>query len=178
MVFLDRDGVINQDSPEYVKNWSEFKFIPGSLDAIRRLTETGHVLIVITNQSAVGRKLITPEILMAMHQNLCDAVTETGGRITDIFFCPHLPEDRCGCRKPLPGLIHQAVRQYDIDLADAVMIGDSTKDIECGKNAGCKTLLVLTGNGSCTIQELARTGMVPDTVTADLKAAAEWIIAR
>lgn len=115
---------------------------------------------------------------MTMHQNLCDAVTETGGRITDIFFCPHLPEDRCGCRKPLPGLIHQAVRQYDIDLPDAVMIGDSAKDIECGKNAGCKTLLVLTGNGYCTLQKLTQTGMFPDTVTADLNAAAEWIIAR
>lgn len=135
-------------------------------------------MILVTNQSAVGRGLMTVATLSFIHKKLCDAVAEAGGLITDIFFCPHLPEDQCECRKPSPGLIHQAAWKYKIDMKHAVMIGDSARDIECGKNVGCCTVLVLTGNGPNTSQELDERGMIPDAVTADLKEAAEWIISR
>jgi histidinol-phosphate phosphatase family protein len=121
---------------------------------------------------------MTLATLSFIHKKLCDAVAEAGGLVTDIFFCPHLPEDRCECRKPRPGLIHQAARKYEIDLEHAVMVGDSARDIECGKNAGCSTVLVLTGNGPNASQELDEKGMTPDAVTAGLEEAAEWIISQ
>ena len=138
-VFLDRDGVINRDSPDYIKRLEEFEFLPGSLDALRRLAQRGFACIVITNQSAPARGLMTFEALDAIHRRLCAAVAEAGGRILDIFICPHLPADGCSCRKPKPGLLHAAQRKYGIDFSSAAMIGDSVTDIECALNAGVRT---------------------------------------
>ncbi len=178
MVFLDRDGVINEDSPAYIKSWNEFRLIPGSIEAIRRLAGGGFAVILITNQSAVGRGLLSEPVLDSMHENLKTLVANAGGTITDIFVCPHRPEDGCDCRKPLPGLIHQARQKYGIDLTDAVMVGDSIRDIECGKQAGCRTVLVRTGNGIQAEACLTRRGISPDAVLADLAEAAEWILQR
>jgi D-glycero-D-manno-heptose 1,7-bisphosphate phosphatase len=136
VVFLDRDGVINRDSPDYIKRLEEFEFLPGSLEALRRLTERGFTCMVITNQSAPARGLMTPEALAAIHRRLCADVATAGGRILDIFTCPHLPADGCSCRKPQPGLLYAAQRKYGIDFSSAAMIGDSAKDIECALNAG------------------------------------------
>lgn len=178
VIFLDRDGVINHDSPDYIRSRAEFEFLPGSLDAIRRLTENGYTLIVITNQSAVARGFITPEELNAIHKTMCETVKQHGGRITDIFFCPHLPEERCSCRKPKPGLIYQAKQRYDIDLARSVMVGDSAKDIGCARNAGCgQAVLVRTGYKDET-HMLAAKGIVPDAVCEDLSDAARYITER
>jgi D-glycero-D-manno-heptose 1,7-bisphosphate phosphatase len=129
VVFLDRDGVINFDSPDYIKSCAEFEFIPGSLEAIRRLTANGFTSIVVTNQSALARKLISAAELNRIHAMMKRAVVSATGRITDVFYCPHLPGDGCDCRKPAPGLIYQARRKYDIDLAAAVMVGDSLDDL-------------------------------------------------
>ena len=159
-VFLDRDGVINRDSPEYIKNRSEFEFLPASLDAIRLLSQNSYRIIVITNQSAVARKMISSEELHAIHRMMCEIVKNCGGEIREIFFCPHHPDENCDCRKPKPGMIYQAARKYDIDLSDSVMIGDSATDIECAKNAGCgQAILVKTGYRNDQEEILAKKGI-------------------
>lgn len=171
VIFLDRDGVINRDSPDYIKSWDEFEFLPGSLQAIRRLTENGCSLIVITNQSAVGRGLITVAALEAIHRRMTAAIREAGGRLTDIFYCPHTPEARCGCRKPLPGLIRRACRRYFVDLPQAVMVGDRPGDIACGRSAGCgRTILISQGAPH------AMTGPTADRVAGSLLDCVEWIL--
>lgn len=176
VVFLDRDGVINRDSPDYIKSLEEFEFLPGSLEGLRRLTEGGFTCIVITNQSAPARGLMTPETLDAIHRHLCAAVAAAGGRILDIFICPHLPADGCSCRKPKPGLLHAAQRKYGIDFSSAAMIGDSAKDIECALNAGVHTTVLLqTGNGERAARELSGRGLCPDFVAQDLNRAVDWI---
>lgn len=178
-VFLDRDGVINEDSPDYIKCWAEFHFIPGSLDAVARLTRSGCSVIIITNQSSINRRMITLNALKQMHRKLSQAVSESGGRITDIFYCPHRPNEGCGCRKPKPGLIFAARDRYGIDLSRAVMVGDSAKDILAGQAAGCgRTILVQTGNGMDAIRTLEKTGPRPDHVAADLDRAVQWILDR
>lgn len=176
-VFLDRDGVINVDSPDYIKSWAEFSFIPGSLEAIARLTEAGIRVVIITNQSAVNRGMIPLTELETMHRNLCQTVADRGGRISDIFLCPHRPDEGCVCRKPKPGLIFSARDRYGIDLSSAVMVGDSVKDILAGQAAGCgRTVLVKTGNGKTAVKTLDQTATPPDHVAADLDRAAQWIL--
>jgi len=176
-VFLDRDGVINADSPAYIKHWSEFEFLPGSLPALKRLTENGFATVIITNQSIINRKMVPLKTLEEIHRNLRSAVRKSGGAIHGIFFCPHTPEENCSCRKPKPGLIHQARAAFDIHLTSAVMVGDSAKDIECAKNAGCgKSILVRTGNGLKAETQLARLDHSPDYIFNDLDEASQWIV--
>ncbi|MCD4723165.1 MAG: D-glycero-beta-D-manno-heptose 1,7-bisphosphate 7-phosphatase [Desulfobacula sp.] len=177
IVFLDRDGVINIDSSEYIKNKSEFKFIPKSPEAIALLCKNGFHVIVITNQSMIGRNMVTQESLDAIFKKMKNGVKKAGGEIKDIFFCPHAPEDNCSCRKPKPGLILDAQKKYHIDLDQSCMVGDSIKDIECAINAGCsKILLVKTGNGSMAEHQLSSKGITPDFIGSDLYEAALWII--
>jgi D-glycero-D-manno-heptose 1,7-bisphosphate phosphatase len=177
VVFLDRDGVINKDSSEYIKSWAEFEFIPGSLNALQRLTEAGFSIILVTNQSAVNRGLMSTEALEYLFSKLKMTVEHYGGHITDNFYCPHLPEDQCACRKPLPGMIQQACRRYDLDVAAACMIGDNVKDIECAKAAGCGcSILVRTGSGAEAETKLKARGPAPSFVADDLLEAALWLI--
>lgn len=179
VVFMDRDGVINRDSPDYIKGVAEFEFLPGSREALRRLAENGFEAIIVTNQSAVGRGWVTADGLAGIHQRLCDGVRDHGGRIHDILVCPHRPNENCACRKPRPGLILEAQRRHGIDLAAAVMVGDSAKDIECAMNAGVgASVLVRTGNGRQAEGELRRRGIVPDGIADDLQAAVDWILYR
>jgi D-glycero-D-manno-heptose 1,7-bisphosphate phosphatase len=177
VVFLDRDGVINQDSPHYVKHPSEFYFISGSRQAVALLNRHGFDIILITNQSMIGRKMATPQTLDRIFDKMRRGIAAAGGRILDIFFCPHTPNAKCDCRKPLPGLIFQARDRYDIDLSRSLMVGDSVKDIQAARNAGCgKTVLVATGNGRQAFQELSALGTPPDHYAGNLLAAARWII--
>ncbi len=179
IIFLDRDGVINRDSPDYIKSWDEFCFLPGSLEAIKGFTENGYAVILITNQSVINRKMISVKTLELIHGNLKKAVLEHGGRITDIFYCPHRPDEHCSCRKPAPGLIFQAAEKYNIDPTGAIMIGDSAKDILCAENAGCKTsILVGTGNGPQAARFFSGRIDSPDHYFPDLFSAAKWIISR
>ena len=179
VIFLDRDGVINRDSPDYIKNWDEFQFLPGSLDALCLLSQAGFRLIIITNQSIIGRGMVPLRVLEETHRKLKAAVAAAGGDILDIFFCPHRPDEACDCRKPAPGLIQQACRRYGIDPVDSVMIGDSVKDMLCGCNAGCGTIiLVRTGNGLRAEKELAELHIRPDMVAADLLDAARYLLGR
>ncbi len=176
-VFLDRDGVINRDSSEYIKSRSEFEFLPESLDAIRLLSQNSHRVIVITNQSAVARNMISIEELHAIHRMMCEIISHHGGNIQDIFFCPHHPDEHCDCRKPKPGLILRAARKYNIDLAESVMIGDSATDIECARNAGCgQAILVKTGYKNDQEEILAKRGILPDAVCDDLMEAVKLML--
>ena len=178
MVFIDRDGVINHDSSAYIKSWAEFKFLPRSLQALRILNQHHFRSYLITNQSAISRKLITPETLTRIHRNMVAEIVTAGGRMDDIFICPHLPEENCSCRKPKPGLILAAQKKYDIHLAGSYMIGDSAKDIICARQAGCGfALLVKTGNYDTAASELAAAGIHTDYNATDLYDAINWIIA-
>ncbi|MBW1820830.1 MAG: D-glycero-beta-D-manno-heptose 1,7-bisphosphate 7-phosphatase [Deltaproteobacteria bacterium] len=177
VVFLDRDGVINLDSSDYIKSWSEFKFIPRSIEAIKELTLKGFNVIVITNQSVINRNMVSGKGLEYIHTMMKNEIRSGGGLINDIVFCPHIPEDNCDCRKPKPGLIFQAKRTYSIDIANAIMVGDSAKDIECARNAGCgKAILVKTGNGSKAEKTLAEKKIYPDHIAQDLYEAVQWIV--
>jgi D-glycero-D-manno-heptose 1,7-bisphosphate phosphatase len=177
VIFLDRDGVINYDSPDYVRSWDAFRFLPGSLEALAALTAAGYTLIVITNQAGVGRGLIPPEVLEDMHRRMRQAVHDHGGRIFDIFHCPHRVDEHCDCRKPAPGMIQQAAARHRIDTAGTIMIGDNAKDIDCGRRAGCgATILVRTGNGSQAQKDLADQGIQPAAVADNLMEAAGMIL--
>lgn len=177
IVFLDRDGVINKDSSGYIKSLPEFEFFPGSLDALRLLTLNGYKIILITNQSVINRRMVTEAGLQEIHQKMTDAVVDHGGRIEAIYYCPHVPEDGCDCRKPEPGLIYRAQADYGADLSKACMIGDSIKDIECARLAGCgMAILVRTGHGKEAERLCRDMGIKPDHVADDLMAAVKWLL--
>lgn len=177
VVFLDRDGVINRDSANYITSQEQFEFLPGSLQALRCLAEEGFSCIVVTNQTAPARGLMAPEALTAIHKQMAAAIELAGGRILDIFICPHLPEEDCSCRKPKAGMLLAAQEIHQIDLASAIMIGDSVKDIECARKAGvATTILVQTGNGEKALRELLTMGIRPHFVAPDLQAAVGWIV--
>ena len=174
---MDRDGVISKDRPDYITSWKEFEFIPRSLEAIKALSENGFAPIVITNQSAVHRGLITRNSLEEIHEKMNDAITSHGGRIETIYVCPHTPEDGCNCRKPKPGLILQAQKDYHLDLSRIPMIGDDKKDIVAAREAGCgMTILVRTGKGKETERRLREEGIIVDYVADDLLDAVQWLL--
>ena len=141
-IFLDRDGVINEERKDYVKNIDEFKLIKNSLNAIKFLKEKNFLVIIITNQSAINRGLLSIERLNEIHESLINKLGELNSSLDGIYFCPHKPEENCLCRKPKPGLILKAAKEHDIDLKNSCMIGDSQKDILAAKNAGCKGILL------------------------------------
>ncbi len=176
-VFLDRDGVINQDSPDYIKTADEFRFIPNSAEAIALLCKSGFQVILITNQSMINRGISSVGHLDAIFEKMRAGVRAKGGDIQDIFYCPHAPDEGCACRKPKPGLILQALDLYGIDPATAFMVGDSAKDIGCARNARLgNALLVLTGNGRKARKTLLKDNNPPDFTAPDLMAAVQWII--
>jgi D-glycero-D-manno-heptose 1,7-bisphosphate phosphatase len=177
IVFLDRDGVINRDSPEYIKSWREFEFLPRSLAALRLLNENLFQVLIITNQSAVNRRMISLRDLNHIHLKMNAAIKAAGGLIQDIFFCPHVPQDRCLCRKPKPGMLFSAQQKYRINLTAAYMVGDRAKDVECAKQAGCGCALLVQTASNEAERTLALKKIEPDFVAEDLFAAAEWIIA-
>jgi D-glycero-D-manno-heptose 1,7-bisphosphate phosphatase len=176
-IFLDRDGVINQDSSDYIKSWSEFQFIPGSIDAIRDLTINGFGIVLITNQSVINRKMASKEDVENIFEKMKTEIKSNGGSILDIFYCPHKPDDGCECRKPLPGMILKAKIKHRIDLSTAYMVGDNLKDMECAKNAGCGySVLVRTGNGKQAQKVLEENKITPIHIADNLYEASRWII--
>jgi D-glycero-D-manno-heptose 1,7-bisphosphate phosphatase len=179
VIFLDRDGVINRDSPDYIRSWEAFEFLPGSIEAIAALTRAGYALIVITNQSIIGRGMVPPAVLDDMLRRMRTKIEDAGGKIFDIYFCPHRPDEHCDCRKPEPGLIFQAKAAHGIDLPCTVMIGDNIKDVLCGQNAGCgATILVRSGSGRQAEKDLGAKQVSPTLVVDDLSAAADVILSQ
>ena len=150
LVILDRDGTINQDSDQYIKSPAEWKPIPGSLEAIARLTQGGWRIAVATNQSGLSRGLFDMATLNAIHVEMHRAVAQAGGRIDAIFFCPHAADSNCECRKPKPGLLREIGTRYDVDLKGVPMVGDALRDVEAAAAVGAQPYLVLTGNGRKT----------------------------
>jgi histidinol-phosphate phosphatase family protein len=147
VVFLDRDGVINVNRDDYVKSWSEFEFLSGAKDAIKMLNETNYWVIIVTNQSPIGRGIFDHNTLEEIHTKMLQELSDAGAHIDAIYYCPHSPDDECGCRKPKPGLLIRAAEELNIDLINSWLIGDSDGDIEAGKAAGCKTFKVTEING-------------------------------
>jgi len=172
VVVLDRDGVINHDSKDFIRTPAEWVPIAGSLAAIARLTRAGWLVVVATNQSGVGRGLITAEALMAIHARMTAAVEAAGGRLAGIFCCPHHPDAGCACRKPAPGLFRQIEAALGRSIAGCPAIGDSARDLAAARAAGARPVLVRTGNGTAT----AATLDVPVETYADLAAAADALL--
>lgn len=146
-IFLDRDGVINENSEEHIKSWDEFKFILNAIRTIRELTETGLPIFVVTNQAAVNRGLMSIDDLNDIHTRMLEAITEGGGKITKVYFCPHEAHEKCSCRKPEPGMLLQAAEEFNIDLSQSFMVGDAWTDMAAGRQVGAYNILLLTGRG-------------------------------
>lgn len=152
LAILDRDGVINEDSPAFIKTPAEWKALPGSLEAIARLSQAGWRVVIASNQSGLARGLFDMETLNAIHAKLRIELAQLGGHVDSIFICPHGPHDQCECRKPKPGMFLDIARRYDIDLKQVPAVGDSLRDLQAAAVAGCSPWLVLTGNGLKTQQ--------------------------
>ncbi len=151
IVLLDRDGVINEDSDDYIKSPLEWEPIPGSLEAIGLLAQRGFGVVVITNQSGVARGLFSLDVLGQIHAKMQRAIEAHGGRLEGIYYCPHGPEDFCGCRKPKPGMFNQAAKDLGLNLAGIPAVGDSYRDLEAARSAGASPMLVQTGKGMRTL---------------------------
>jgi len=144
VIFLDRDGVINKKMPkaDYVKKWSEFKFLPTAIEAIRLLSAAGYEIYVISNQAGIGRGLMNEGDLFTIHKNMEEELNKNGAKLAAIYYCPHRAEDNCLCRKPKPGMLFQAAIDHQIDLPNAIFVGDDPRDEDAGKAAGCRTVLI------------------------------------
>ncbi len=153
LVILDRDGVINHDSDQFIKSPDEWRPIPGSLEAIARLNHAGFRVVVATNQSGIGRGLFDMATLNAIHEKLHKALAQVGGRIDAIFFCPHTADAECDCRKPRTGLLQEAARRFNVDITTVPCIGDSLRDLQAAEAVGAQPMLVLTGKGEKTLRE-------------------------
>jgi D-glycero-D-manno-heptose 1,7-bisphosphate phosphatase len=176
LIILDRDGVINQDSEEYIKSEAEWFPLQGSIEAIALLSQAGFTVCVATNQSGLARGLFDEFALARMHELMTAMVEEQGGTIDGIFFCPHGPDEGCNCRKPAPGLLNQIEEQFNTSVEGAWFVGDTIKDIGAARSKGCKPVLVLTGKGSSTQQSAAK-GMLDNVpVFDDLFSAAMFIV--
>lgn len=168
-IILDRDGVINYDSEEYIKSPEEWLPIPGSLQAIAKLNQSGFKVLVATNQSGLGRGYYDLATLNRIHEKFMHELAKFGGQIEEIFVCPHLPEENCYCRKPNPGLLYNIQKKYPVHLANTFFIGDSIVDIQAAQTAGCLPMLVLTGNGQRSLEnypELLDIPNFPDLANA------------
>lgn len=174
LVILDRDGVINHDSKQFIKSPAEWRPIPGSIDAIAKLSQAGYRVIIATNQSGIGRGLFDMDTLNAIHEKMHRAVQQAGGRIDAIFYCPHAIEADCQCRKPRTGMFERIARCFNVDLVGTPSVGDSLRDLQAAAAVGARPLLVLTGKGTQTQAE----GGLPEgtQVFPDLATAAEEIL--
>ena len=177
-VFLDRDGVLIENRSDYVRSWEHVEFLPGSAAATQALSAAGYVIVVVTNQSVVGRGIISREEAERINQQVIGELAAQGGRIDAAYMCPHHPDDGCACRKPAPGMLLQAAQELDLDLGGSFMVGDNISDIEAGRNAGVCTVLVRTGLGeeqARRVQEKFNTGLA---IVENLPAAARYILGK
>jgi heptosyltransferase-2 len=176
-VFLDRDGTTNRDTG-YIKTPDELQIFPGAVEAVARLKQAGARVVMITNQSGVGRGLFSTETLAAIHARL-RAVFEAGGAPFDgLYYCPHHPDDGCACRKPGTAMVERAVADLGLDLSRAYVLGDQRRDVDLARRIGAKGILVTTGPTSAqALEELRQEGAGPDYVATDLSQAVTWLFA-
>lgn len=180
LIILDRDGVINYESRDFIKSPDEWQPLPGSLEAIAELTKAGYTIVVATNQSGVGRGYFSVDALEAIHNKLITAVDKLGGKIHEIYFCPHTPQDNCNCRKPKAGMFEQIAQELNIDISTIrpVFVGDSLRDLELGLATGCRFFLV-TGPGSDgeeTLQQITTEQRTQIMIVDDLADATSRIL--
>ncbi len=175
-IFLDRDGVINENRADYVKSWQEFHFLPGAVEAIVQLTRMGHRLVVCTNQAGIARGIIPVEVIEEIHARMLTQIHAVGGHIEHIYYCPHGRDEQCACRKPRPGMLLRARDERGLDMNNAVFIGDSLTDVQAARAAGVQPILVLTGLGLEQLQHHAHTidGTLP--IVANLTEAMLYIM--
>ncbi len=177
LVILDRDGVINRDSDNYIKSVDEWEPISGSITAIARLSKAGFKVVVTTNQSGLARGYFNDISLANMHSYMCSLVEQEGGRIDAVFYCPHGPDDGCSCRKPLPGLLNQVEDEFQMSVADAFYVGDTEKDIDAALSKNCLPILVRTGKGATVENLLSPEKNEHVIIVDDLAAAVDYILA-
>jgi D-glycero-D-manno-heptose 1,7-bisphosphate phosphatase len=173
-IILDRDGVINADSDDFIRSPEEWLPLEGSLEAIARLNQAGFLVGVATNQSGIGRGLFDLPALNAMHQKMYQMLAKLGAHVDMIAFCPHLPQDNCECRKPLPGLYQALARRWDTSLEGIPIIGDSLRDLQAARAVEASPMLVRTGKGEKTLLELPPDHHIP--VFDDLHHAVEQLL--
>jgi D-glycero-D-manno-heptose 1,7-bisphosphate phosphatase len=173
LVMMDRDGVINEDSGDFIKSVGEWRPIDGSLEAIAALHRAGWRVAVVTNQSGIGRGLYDAQTLAAIHEHMRERVRAAGGELAGVYYCPHLPEDGCDCRKPRPGMFRALERELGVSVVGAPYIGDRLSDVEAAEAVGARPMLVRTGTGAATEAQL-RGRAVP--VFDDLAAAARSLL--
>jgi len=182
--FLDRDGVIIRDVG-HLRAVRDVRLLPGAAQAIRRLNEAGVPVVVVTNQSAVGRRWLSLDILDGIHDELRRRLAAAGARLDAIYFCPHYPtaasgdlQVECDCRKPNPGMLLRAARELNLRLSDSVIIGDKLSDLEAGRRAGCRTVLVLSGQGRAHRRQMKAKGLthLADAVFPTFPRAVEWCL--
>lgn len=184
LAILDRDGVINRDSSDYVRSVNEWVALEGSIEAIARLYAAGYTVVVATNQSGLARGYFDLDDLEAMHAKLTELVEDQGAQLGGIFYCPHGPDDHCKCRKPLPGMIDAIEAEFNTSAQDAILVGDSLRDLQAGAAKNCQLFLVLTGNGEQTLSELTPTESnqgyelqgTPVSVCSDLSAVVDQLL--
>ena len=174
LIILDRDGVVNYDSDQFIKSPDEWRPIPGSLDAIARLNQAGFKVVLATNQSGVGRGLFDMAMLNTIHDKMNKVLAQAGARIDALFFCPHAADSDCGCRKPKPGMFQEIGVRFNVSLAGVPCIGDSLRDLQAAAEVGGQPILVLTGKGRLTQEK----GSIPENtlVFADLSEAVKYLI--
>lgn len=172
-VFLDRDGTICEDA-DYLSRPADLQVFPFAAEAVKLLNDNDFLVVLITNQSGIARGFFDENALCEIHEKLCADLAKDGAKLDAIYFCPHKPENNCGCRKPRIGMIEQAAADFSIDTANSWMIGDKAIDVETGFNAEAKTALVLTGYGQTEIEKL---NVKPDLIVDNLLHAAKKVIA-
>ena len=176
IIFLDRDGVINQGkSPGYIASWEEFNFLPGVFVALKKLTEAGYKIIIISNQQGIGKRLYSTKVLADITEKMLERIKRNEGKIYSVHYCPHLAEENCICRKPKTGLFKQAIAGMMVDRKSMFMVGDSEKDIHAARDFGIKSILVLSGNTKSR-QEVGNFEYRPDFIADDLADAVDNII--
>ena len=161
MIILNRDGVINQDSVDYIKNADEWVPIPGSLEAIKRLKKAGYLVTVATNQSGIARGLFSEDDLRTIHDKMHKLLATRGVDIDGVYYCPHGPQENCICRKPKPGLLVQIAQKYNIDLSETPFVGDNIADIKAAQMVNAKPVLLRTGKGEHVMQNYPEAVNIP-----------------
>jgi D-glycero-D-manno-heptose 1,7-bisphosphate phosphatase len=177
-VFIDRDGVICRNREDHVKSWNEFVFLPGALNALARLARLDLPIVVVTNQAIINRHIVTAEVVEDIHSHMVEEVQAAGGRIDRVMYCPHRPDEQCGCRKPQPGMLLQVAEELDIDLCASYVIGDAKTDMQAGQAVGSACYLVLTGRGREQLVDCWLDGEIDFEVVPDLGAAVGAILCR
>lgn len=177
-VFVDRDGVICRNRNDHVKRWEEFVFLPGVLEAMARLSRLDLYIIVITNQAIINRRMAPVGVVEDIHARMVRDIEAAGGRVDQVIYCPHRPDERCACRKPQPGLLLKAKVELELDLSRSYLVGDAKTDMQAARAVGCRRYLVLTGRGRRQLIRCWLHGEHGFKVVPDLGAAVSGIVRR